>query len=482
MCPTFGSAKGDNEIMASAQQLDTEQEDAGAILAAAAADTTFDDLPDAAIRNAKWGILDTLGVCIAATTTADDYLGPVRRWLGNAPSGEVPAVALDRQLTPLDAILWWGALAHTLDYDDVAGYSHPSGPAVCAALPTAHAARIDGRQLITAVALGQDLVIRLAQAVRKPVSEYGWLPSIPGILGAAITTSKVLSLNAEQTRNSLGLALHQTSGTMEALARPGSAYRAVREGFNARAGAMSAYLAGEGMPGDATSLEGQYGYFNQFFQGDYDRAFLVNPTLLGPITTFKPWPCAGHPQLFLTAVADLLKSGEVNPATIKSIRITGCSDLLPHQCEPIEVRSAPPHSIDAKVSIPFLIGKLLTHGTITIADFSDEGLKDAPASALGERVQWKLDVGLRRGMNDYGIGIVEIEHEDGSTVRTEAAYPLGHPENPLGWDDIVTKFHNCMQLAGLEHVSEKIVQTVDNLESLPDVTSLLNSIDNDSRE
>lgn len=458
-----------------------EIEDAAEILSAAAAGKTFADLSEAEVRTAKWGILDTLGVCVAATTTADEYLGPIRRWLASAPAGEVPVVTLDTSLTPMDAILWWGALAHTLDFDDVAGYSHPSAPAVCAALPTAHAAHIDGRQLITAVALGQDMVIRLAQAVRKPVSQYGWLPSIPGILGAAVTTAKVLSLDATQTRSALGLALHQTSGTMEALARPGSAYRAIREGFNARAGAMSAYLAGEGLPGDATSLEGQYGYFNQFFGGDYDRDFLVQSDLLGPITSFKPWPCAGHPQLFLTAVADLLGRGEIDVDAITAIRITGCSDLLPHQCEPIAVRAAPPHSIDAKVSIPFLIGKLMTRGTLSITDFADEGLGDATAIALAKRVTWSSDPGLRRGMNDYGIGIVEVEHANGRTARTEAAYPLGHPDNPLGWDDIVTKFHACMEAAGLQHISAKVVALVDDLETLPDVAPLLRTVAGSTR-
>jgi 2-methylcitrate dehydratase PrpD len=212
---------------------------------------------------------------------------------------------------------------------------------------------------------------------------------------------------------------------MQALARPGSAYRGVREGFNARAGALSAYLAAEGIPGDSDSIEGQFGYFRQFFNGEYDPQFVRTPGLLGPLTMFKPWPCAGHPQLFLTALKRLLDSGEVQPELVKRIRITGCSDLLHHQCEPLAVRSAPGHSIDAKISIPFLIGKMLRHGTLTIADFSPDGLRDLPAVELAGRVEWQLDPALRRGTNDFGIGIVEIEHDDGGTLRAEAEHPSG---------------------------------------------------------
>jgi len=106
-----------------------------------------------------------------------EHLDPIRRFLTAVPStGGVPAPSTGLRLPPLDAIFWLGALAHTLDYDDVAGYSHPSAPAISAALPVAHGlGGVDGRTLLTAVALGQDLVIRLAQALHRPMSAHGWL-------------------------------------------------------------------------------------------------------------------------------------------------------------------------------------------------------------------------------------------------------------------------------------------------------------------
>jgi 2-methylcitrate dehydratase PrpD len=456
--------------------------DASAMLARVAAELTFEDLPEDVVTAAKWGILDTLGVSLAATGTpsASEYLNPIKQFFdAESSSGNVPAPTLGKRLSMFDAILWLGALSHSLDYDDVAGYSHPSAPAVSAALPVAHSiGRVDGKRLIAAVALGQDMTIRLAQALRRPVSDHGWLTSFPGVLAAAVTTAKLLDLDTEQTRNSLGLALHQTSGTLQALSGPGSAYRAVREGFNARAGALSAFLAKEGMAGDPESIEGQYGYFFQFFGGDYDAKFVRGERLLGPLTSFKPWPCAGHPQLFLTALTDLVRKGEVRPDLVKKIRITGCSALLPHQCEPLAIRSAPTQAIDAKVSIPFLIGKVLRHGTITIQDFSPSGLADRPAIELGERVEWRLDPGLQRDSNGYGIGIVEVEHEDGRCARAEAEYPLGHPSNPLSWDDVVSKFHRCVEASAsnIGSAAAEIVDIVANLDQIPDVSPLLEKI------
>lgn len=446
-------------------------------LSVAADELSYSDLPTAAVTNAKWGILDTLGVCLAATGPESQYIDPVRRFLAHCASeGSIPLPTLGKRASLFDAILWLGSLAHTLDFDDVAGYSHPSAPVVCAALPLVNAkAPVDGKRLITAVALGQDLVIRLAQASPRPMSHYGWLPSLPGTLGAALATAKLMNLTAEQTRSSLGLALHQTSGTMQALARPGSAYRAVREGMNARAGVLSALLASEGLPGDDESLEGQFGYFPQFFQGEYDREFIRGAELLGPLISFKPWPCAGHPQLFLTALATLLKQGQVRAEQVKTIRITGCSDLLRHQCVPLETRAAPAHSIDAKVSIPFLIGKLIRHGTLAIEDFSPEGLRDQPATELGMKVQWRLDPSFERDANGYGLGRVEIEHDDGTTISAETEYPLGHPDNPLSWEQVVRKFHDCVEVSGLNQdgAADDIVALVQTLDTMPDAGQIL---------
>jgi 2-methylcitrate dehydratase PrpD len=455
----------------------SDAEDVSLWLSERAAGLEFDQLSPEQVETAKWGILDTLGVCLAATGGAEAYLDPVRRFLTTCPAGEVPAPTLGLKVGPLDGILWLGSLAHTLDFDDVAGYSHPSGPVVCASLVVGYDRVVDGRSLISAVALGQDLVIRLAQSVRAPISQYGWMPSMPGLFGATIATAKLLGLDPGETRSALGLALHLTSGTMQALARPGSAYRAVREGFNARAGAMAAYLAAEGLPGDHGSFEGQYGYFNQFFGGDYDEAFLRDRDLLGPLTSFKAWPCAGHPQLFVTALSDMIASGAIDVSHVETIRIAGCSDLLPHQCEPLELRAAPRASIDAKVSIPFLIGKILTHGTIGIEDFSPEGLDDPEAVALGRRVEWSLDSDLRGGMNDFGVGVVEVVHEDGRCVRGQASFPLGHPKNPLDWDDIVGKFRECLAAGAgdLSAAADTIVDAVQNLESLDDVSVLLDA-------
>jgi len=440
-------------------------------------------LSPAVIQTAKRSILDTLGVCMAATGAAPE-VGPLRAFTqAEATQSGVPALGFGWPLPTLDAVFWLGALSHALDYDDYADIVHPSAPVVSAILPLAQSRPpIDGRTAITAVALGQDIIIRLTLAIGRSVADYGWLPSLPGAIGAALASSKIMGLGEEQTRDAIGLALHQTSGTMQALAETGSAFRGIREGFNARAGAQSALLASFGMHGDDGSLEGSFGLFAQFFEGDYDRDFLLRGLgreLLGPMITFKPWPSAGHTHLYLTALQALLADPSVRTDDVKRIRIAGGSEILRQQCEPRAERVAPGQSIDAKVSIPFLIGKFMQRGTVKITDFLPDGLRDPEAIAFAERVEWRIDPSLARDGEGFGPGRVELELSDGRTVATQVAHGLGHPETPLSWEQIVTKFHDCLGVSAVavsSAAADEVIAATANLESVTDVCVLLDQL------
>jgi 2-methylcitrate dehydratase PrpD len=455
--------------------------DLSRFLADRAAGMRYADLTSADVDAAKRSILDTLGVSLAATTAAPKAVDPMRAYMqAHASTGQAPALALATRVHPLDAVFWLGAISHALDFDDVAGYCHPSASVVSAVLPLlSGTAAIGGRQVLLATALGQDLVIRIAQSLHRPVSDHGWLHSLPGVFGSAIAAAKLLDLDAQQTRNCLGLTLHQTAGTMQALARPGSDFRGIREGFSARAGVVSALLASKGMSGDPESMEGEFGFFQQFCNGEYDADFTRQEALLASRITYKPWPCAGHPQLFLTALAELMARTPTTPDAIKTIRITGCSALLPHQCEPLEQRAAPPHGIDAKVSLPFLIGKLVRNGGLSISDFTDQGLRDPDAISIARRVKWAMDPALARGPNGYGVGVVEVELNDGRTLRHQTEHPWGHPQNPLSWDDLVQKFRQCVEASSSPVSSaavDDVVGLIANLESLPDANIVVETL------
>jgi 2-methylcitrate dehydratase PrpD len=443
-----------------------------ASIAQASAGLAYDGLGVDAVEAAKRAILDTIGVSIAATNRGVDDIAPIRALMAASECpGGLPALGTGCRLALSDVIFWLGALSHALDFDDYADIVHPSAPVVCTALTLAQSLpAIDGRDLLVAVALGQDLIIRIALSLRRSLGDHGWLPALPGTLGSALTAAKLLGLDADGIRNALGIALHQTSGTMQALDGVGSGYRGIREGFNAYGGVMAARLAARGLRGDPDSFEGTHGLFNQFFAGEYQRdSFLagLGTDLLGPRTTFKRWPSAGHTHLFLTGVSELCGGRVYAPEEIGRVSIFGGSLLLKTQCEPWSLRVAPAHAIDAKISIPFLLGKMLRRGSIRLADFVGTGLTDQEAIEIARRVEWHYDPDrFPRGSEGFGAGEVEIEFTRGLVRRTRVEHPLGHPRLPLSWDDLAHKFHDCVEFGDERIDRRSAAAAVDTIAAL----------------
>ncbi len=146
----------------------------------------YEQLPSALVEMAKQCVLDTLGVCIGASTLAPeaqvvaDY---VREFGGKAESsvlgfgGRAPAPW---------AVFVNGSLGHMLDYDDVGG-----GHVSIATIPVALAlgerrGRLSGRELITAFAAGSDLMTRFCLAIDVPDWQMnsGWFATqLFGFLG-----------------------------------------------------------------------------------------------------------------------------------------------------------------------------------------------------------------------------------------------------------------------------------------------------------
>jgi 2-methylcitrate dehydratase PrpD len=424
--------------------------DACAAFAESTASLSYGRLSDAAVEAAKRGVLDTMGVALAATGLAADEARPivelVRDWGGKPES---TALGYGWKVPAPWAALVFGALSHMLDYDDIvdSAVSHPSAPVVAAALPLAERlGEVTGKDLIVAIAAGQDLAIRLNMAIQEQPPYYGWLPSINGVYGSVLTASKLLGLSTDQTVNALGLALHQTGGSRQCGSGLGSSYRGVRDGFNAKTGLMCALLAQQGMRGDQEAFEGDYGLFNIYFRGEYDRDTLLDglgTTMTGELIGYKPWPSCGFSHLFIAPLTKLMAENDFEPSDVTRIVALSNEDLLESQCTPAELRTRPQHAIDAKQSLPFQLGKVLVTGNLVLDDFTPAGMRDDAASAVADLVRWRVEEfpGVE---SKLGVGRIELELADGRCLAEQTEHAPGGPDEPLSWEQLADKFRDCV--------------------------------------
>jgi 2-methylcitrate dehydratase PrpD len=178
-------------------------------------------------------------------------------------------------------------------------------------------------------------------------------------------------------------------------------------------------------------------------------------------------------------VAELMTDPSVRAEDMRRITVVGSNDLFRAQCEPAAERVAPARSIDAKWSLPFLMGKFLSRGTLRIGDFSPDGLRDEQAIEIAKRVEWRVDSTLRGVRDGFGPGIVELDMADGRKLQARADHAFGHPDRPLSWEQLTAKFDDCLEVAAVEVSTEdrdEVVAAVADLESAADVGLLVDRL------
>ena len=143
--------------------------------AAMVADTQYANLPASAIEGAKKSILDTIGVIMGASGVEPSIRGVVElvRETGGTPESTV--LGFGGRAPALMAAYANGAMAHCLDFDDHAPEGHhPSSSIVPASFALAErAGGISGREMIAAVAAGQDMFLRLRRNVACELTCHG---------------------------------------------------------------------------------------------------------------------------------------------------------------------------------------------------------------------------------------------------------------------------------------------------------------------
>jgi 2-methylcitrate dehydratase PrpD len=444
------------------------------------ANTRYEDLPTDAIDGAKKTILDTLGVTLAASGMEPAVRALVELLQQNGGNEESTILGFGGKLPAMSAAFANGSMAHCLDFDDQTPWgAHAASSIVPAAFAIAERmGGVSGRKLITAVAIGQDLFARLRCHV-------GWtqnwnLSSMVGVFSATAAAAYLLDLSAEQIAHALGIASQQSCGTMEVIFATGSDLRGMYAGFTAKGAVTATLLAQKGITGIGTLFEGKAGIFNVYFGGKYDRAKMLDglgKQFLGGTTLYKAWPAVGNSHTYIQATLELMREKGIAPADIETIRAF-VGDFTYTMCIPPEVRRAPATLVDAKMSLPFIVGVAASKGKVGIADFSKASLRDKDVLAMASKV-----VPVRDPDQNWTFklpdGRIEIVTRDGRVFERVGDKIPGSPEAPLTWQQLSEKFVSCASVAAVPPSNGGVAQVlrmVAELEDITDATEVLKAL------
>jgi 2-methylcitrate dehydratase PrpD len=140
--------------------------------------------------------------------------------------------------------------------------THPGTAIIPGAFAAAEGAGASGRDFLTALAAGYEVMERLAADFIPTVMARGFHAGpVFGVFGAAVAAAKVQRFSEDQVNSAIALCASLAAGNLEG-ARSGG--RALREGAAVRNAMLAVALAGRGHAGGETVLEGEAGFYHAY--------------------------------------------------------------------------------------------------------------------------------------------------------------------------------------------------------------------------
>ncbi len=444
--------------------------------------TRFGDLPPEVVERTRMAVLDTLGAAVSGIS--GEGVAPLAAmyadWGGKA---EATALPLGAMLPMPAAAMLNGLAGRAWDLDDVHEQNtcHVNVNVVPAALALAEGrGPVGGRDFLTAVAVGAEMVCRTSAASRISFSETGSSMSYQcGFYGAALASARLLGLSKDAARHALGIAHARIAGNQQGYVAGAMTVR-LMQGVAVEGGLLSALMAERGVTGSTEILEGKFGYFPVYHRGKYDRNALIDGLgrtwLLMEVSIKPPYPCCKYTHGPIEATVEAMKDLGIGADGIEKItvRVTNreVHDLV---CLSRERKWDPQSLTDAQFSLPFTVAYAAANGGVGVETFQPSGLANVGARALLPKVEAILDMSAQgEGRGTFPMpGIVTIRAKSGRSVDKTVTYVKGHPKNPMTFDDVAAKFRICAGLGRPDWTgADEVIEAVRRIERMQDTGEL----------
>jgi 2-methylcitrate dehydratase PrpD len=440
------------------------------------ASVQYEDLPREVVMATKRTIMNTLAAIIGGSGApgVKEIAGLVKGWGGKPES----TVLLHGYKVPAhEAVLANASMPRAIEFDDFHFQTgiHPFSAVVPVALAAAEShGEVTGKEFITAVAIGAEVLCRMRLVPDSCIGVSGWSGEVYGAFGSAITAGKVLGINREEMGHALGLAYIQAAGNAQTLYEGALGYR-LQQGFSARAGVLSAILASTGITGPKDFLNGKAGFYPVYYRGmscDINR--LIDGIgeryeVLNIVT--KAYPCCGFLMAPIENAIDLMRENRLAEKDMARALVRVNQWMYNTVCSPLEAKYRPQTISDAIYNLPYVIGTALLRNDISLDDFSAEAIRDPERLRAVDKVEVLVDEGIERESEalhqSLSLHELELETESGDCFSRKISYAKGFPQNPMTIEDCAVKARKCARFAVKEFPDkkvEKLREIVKNLE------------------
>ena len=438
---------------------------------------TFADLPADVVIATKQRLLDVIGLSLAGSETpygrsvraaalAMSSSGP-SRLLGSGDTAAVGTAAFAN-----------AAWAQALEFDDTHNESivHMSSPSVASVLALADTRRISGREAILAVAIGNEVSCRIGVVSPGQFHRRGFHPTgLFAPFGVTCAAGRLLGLDGETLARAAGIAGSCAAGLLECWV-DGTQSKFLHSGWAVQNGIGAALLAGAGVTGPPTILEGRFGLFSSHLPAEAPKRFERVTEALGDRwesrnASLKPYPAAHVLHPYVDALLRVRERERLSSSDVVRIDCPVAEFNVSIVCEPLSEKLAPSSDSHARISLQYTIAEALHRGSL--GRHAYRTLDDAAILELARRVHYSVDPAFPPPGRFKGE--VTMTLRDGRVITETQEYNRGSAENPMTAGELQAKFDE--NAAGIlsRDARARVIETIDRLEQVEDVSTLVDA-------
>jgi 2-methylcitrate dehydratase PrpD len=444
-------------------------------------ETGAGDIPAEVVAAGKKSILDGIGLALAGSVAKSGAL--VERHLDELGlgTGRATVIGTARRVAPRFAAFANGIAIHADDYDDtqlavaadrVYGLlTHPTAPALPAALAVGEEREASGKAVMLAYHLGVECECKISEAINPRHYQAGFHSTATcGTFAAAAAGGKLLGLEAEAIRRALSIAGSQSAGLRENF---GTMTKPFHAGRSSESGVAAAQFASYGWTATDRILEAPRGFFNAAGGGFDETAIsgkLGRPwTFASPGVSIKPHPSGSLTHPGMTEMLRLIRQHKIRADQVTRVRV-GTNSNMPNAL----IHHRPHDELQAKFSMEYCMAILLLDGKAGLSEFTDERVLRPDVQAFLQKVDFTVDPEAEAAGYHKMTTLIDIELADGSKLSGRADFGKGSPADPMSYAEVAAKFRECADYARFPAAdADRIVAMVAGLETLPRIADLM---------
>jgi 2-methylcitrate dehydratase len=434
----------------------------------------YKNLMDKVIQEVKVRILDTIGCAFGAIWSNASSIARRALYRHRSLGWGARIWGSDIWVPPDYATFINGLMARYLDFNDTYLSKEPQHPSdmIPALIALGEYLGVDGKTLITGVAVGYEVGMRLCDAASLRVR--GWDHVNYTMIGATAGLANISGLEKEEAVNAIAMAMVPHVAMRQTRAGKITMWKAAAASNACRNAVFAVLLAMEGYEGPSDPFIGEMAFIRQLL-GEFDYSQLTglalnnNPTKILE-SYMKFHPVEYHAQSAVDATLKILNKG-INVEDIERIKIDtvqAAYDIIvkhPEKWDP-DTRETADHSL------PYIVASTLANRGVWIDNFEGDELYNPITRKLMEKTEVSVDKELDTMYPSAIPNRVSVKLKDGRYIEELVEYPVGHPKNPPSIEMVIEKFVKLTDRVLSERNINNIIDIVMDLEKVEDISIL----------